>query len=146
MVTKDYPCCPYPICGKPAGKKAIHQANWFLIFVIFDKSATPMSVSANQSVPEEVIHSLGYQNTDDFLRIQARRALEQKISYYQSRIDFYEQKYGMGLDEFHRRVVDSSDPELSKFSVIEKENDDFAWDDAIDFVRIYTDNLRRIRP
>jgi hypothetical protein len=105
-----------------------------------------MSVSAGQSVPEEVIHALGYQNTDDFLRIQARQALEQKISYYQSRVDFYEQKYGMRLDEFHQRAINSSDPELSKFSVIEKENDDFAWDDALDFVRIYADNLRRVRP
>jgi hypothetical protein len=105
-----------------------------------------MSVSAGQSVPEEVIHSLGYQNTDDFLRIQARQALEQRISYYQSRVDVYEQKYGMGLDEFHQRVTNSSDPILSKFGVIEKENDDFSWDDATDFVRIYADNLRRIRP
>ncbi|MBC7571519.1 MAG: hypothetical protein H7319_17585 [Spirosoma sp.] len=105
-----------------------------------------MSVAISPSVPEAVIIALGYQNTDDFLRIQVRRALSEKISYYQSRIDFYEQKYGMTLIEFHGRVSNQDDSVLSKFSIAEKETDDFDWDDALDFVRIYTDNLRQIRP
>lgn len=105
-----------------------------------------MLASASQSIPEEVIHKLGYQNTEDFLRIQVRHALEQKISYYQSRVDFYEKKYGMSLGEFHRRVVDPSDPVLAKFGITEKENDDFDWDDATDFVQLYTADLRQIRP
>ncbi len=105
-----------------------------------------MSRSIGQSVPEAIIHDLGYQNTDDFLRVQVRHALEQKISYYQSRIDFYQVKYGMSLDEFHRRVVNQHDPALSGFGIIEKENDDFDWDDATDFVRIYTADLQQIRP
>lgn len=105
-----------------------------------------MLASANPPVPEAVIHHLGYRNTDDFLRVQVRHALEQKISYYQSRVDFYEKKYGMSLDEFLRRVIDSEDPALTKFGVIEKENDDFDWDDALDFVRIYTADLHQIRP
>ncbi|MFD2571383.1 hypothetical protein ACFSUS_12110 [Spirosoma soli] len=105
-----------------------------------------MSASVGQSVPEAIIHDLGYQNIDDFLRVQVRHVLEQKINYYQSRIDFYQQKYGMSIDEFHSRVVDQNDPVLSKFGVSEKENDDFDWDDAIDFVRIYTADLRQIRP
>ena len=105
-----------------------------------------MSTFARQSVPEEVIQNLGYQNTDDFLRVQVRHALEQKISYYQSRVDFYEHKYGMTLDEFQQRVIDHTDPALSKFGVLEKENDDFDWDDDRDFVRIYTTDLHQIRP
>ena len=105
-----------------------------------------MSTFVSQSVPEAVIHDLGYQNTDDFLRVQVRHALEQKISYYQSRIDFYEHKYGMTLDEFHQRVTDQTNSTLSKFGVTEKEDDDFDWDDASDFVRIYTADLHQIRP
>ncbi len=105
-----------------------------------------MLASASPSVPEEVIHNLGYQNTDDFLRVQVRNALEQKISYYQSRIDFYEKKYRMSLDEFHQRVTNPTDPILSKFGVVERENDDFDWEDALDFVGIYTANLLQIRP
>lgn len=72
--------------------------------------------------------------------------MEQKISYYQSRVDFYEHKYGMTLDEFHRRVTDQTDPSLSKFGIVERETDDFDWDDASDFVRIYTADLHQIRP
>jgi len=105
-----------------------------------------MSTFPGQSVPEAVIHDLGYQNTDDFLRVQVRHALEQKISYYQSRVDFYQHKYGMTLDEFQQRVIDQTDPALAKFGIIEKENDDFDWDDASDFVRIYTADLQQIRP
>jgi len=105
-----------------------------------------MTAAISPSVPEAVIITLGYQNTDDFLRVQVRRALEEKINYYQSRIDFYEQKYGMSLDTFHNRITDEADPVLSKFGIIEKENDDFDWDDAVDFVRIYTENLGQIRP
>lgn len=105
-----------------------------------------MVTPANPAIPEAVIHHLGYRDTDDFLRVQVRHALEQKISYYQSRVDFYEKKYGMPLDDFHRRVIDPEDPILSKFGIIEKENDDFDWDDAIDFVQIYTADLSQIRP
>lgn len=105
-----------------------------------------MLASARSSVPEEVIRNLGYQSTDDFLRVQVRHALEQKISYYQSRIDVYEKKYGMSLDEFHRRIVNQSDVVLSKFGITEREDDDFDWDDASDFVAIYAADLLQIRP
>lgn len=105
-----------------------------------------MLASASPSVPETVIHNLGYQNTDDFLRVQVRRALEQKISYYQSRIDFYEKKYGMPFVDFRRRVTDPTDSMMSKFGLIEKENDDLDWDDALDFVYIFSTDLQQVRP
>lgn len=105
-----------------------------------------MLASASPSVPEAIIRDLGYQNTDDFLRVQVRHALEQKISYYQSRVDFYEQKYGMTFEQFRHVVTDPSNPALANFGVVEKENDDIDWDDALDFVRIYTADLRQVRP
>ncbi|AQG81113.1 hypothetical protein [Spirosoma montaniterrae] len=105
-----------------------------------------MTAYANLSVSEDIIRDLGYQTIDDFLRIQARRALEQKISYYQSRVDFYERKYGMSFTEFRQRIQNAADETLAPFSVIEKEDDDNDWDDALDFIRIYTADLLRIRP
>lgn len=98
------------------------------------------------SVLDRIVQQLGYRSADDFLYIQLRHVLEQKIAYYQSRIDFFEQKYGMGFDEFRQRVPDKSDPRLTQFGMIEKENDDHDWDDAIDFLADYTDCLRQIRP
>ena len=38
---------------------------------------------------ERVIQNLGYRSADDFLHIQLRSVLEQKIAYYQSRIDLF---------------------------------------------------------
>ena len=35
---------------------------------------------------------------------------------------------------------------LSQFGIIEKENDDNDWDDAMDFLSDYTDCLNQIRP
>lgn len=95
---------------------------------------------------DRIVQHLGYRSADDFLHIQLRNVLEQKIAYYQSRIDFFEQKYGMTFDEFQQRVVDKSDTILSRFGVIEKENDDNDWDDALDFLTDYTDCLHQLRP
>lgn len=105
-----------------------------------------MIAPVSQSPLERVIQNLGYRSTDDFLHIQLRNVLEQKIAYYQSRIDFFQQKYAMSFDEFRQRVVDKSDSTLSRFGVIEKENDDNDWDDAIDFLTDYTAYLHQIRP
>ncbi|WP_425290889.1 hypothetical protein [Spirosoma linguale] len=105
-----------------------------------------MTAPASTSSLERVIQNLGYRSTDDFLHIQLRNVLEQKIAYYQSRIDFFQHKYGMTFDEFRQRVIDKSDMVLARFGSIEKETDDNEWDDAIDFVEDYTTYLHQIRP
>ncbi len=68
------------------------------------------------------------------------------MAYYQSRIDYYQQKYGMDFAEFRRRVVDKADPQLLKFGIIEKEDDDNDWEDAIDFLDDYLAALTHIQP
>lgn len=93
-----------------------------------------------------VIQHLGYRSADDFLHIQLRNVVEQKVAHYQGRVDFFRQKYDMDFDEFRQRVVDKSDSVLSRFAIIEKENDDNDWDDALDFLADYTDCLHQIRP
>lgn len=105
-----------------------------------------MTAPASKASLERVIQNLGYRSTDDFLHIQLRNVLEQKIAYYQSRIDFFQQKYGVDFATFRQRVVDKSDYSLARFGVIEKETDDNEWDDAIDFLDDYTTYLHQIRP
>ena len=68
------------------------------------------------------------------------------MSYYQSRVDYYQHKYGMNFTEFRRRVVDKDDPQLLKFGIIEKEDDDNDWEDAIDFLDDYLTALIQIQP
>lgn len=104
-----------------------------------------VSTNAN-NVMEEIAHSLGYRSIYDFTRIQIQTLLLQKIAYYQSKIDTFEQKYGMKFEEFRQRVIDKTDPVLSKFGIIEKEDDDNNWDDALDFVKIYSQKLQQMLP
>ena len=68
--------------------------------------------------------------------------LLEKIAYYQSRIDGYEQKYGLKFNDFRSRVVDKSDPILSRFGAIEKEDDDFEWETAIEFMQGFQEDLK----
>ena len=95
---------------------------------------------------DQIARNLGYRSARDFARVQLQSLLEQKIAYYQSRIDVYEAKYGMDFAEFRRRVVEPNDPLLSKFDPIQKELDDNDWDDALDFVSLYAQDLARLQP
>lgn len=67
------------------------------------------------------------------------------MAYYQSRIDYYQQKYGMDFAEFRRRVVDKTDSHLSRFGIIEKEDDDMEWELGIEMVQGYADELQVLR-
>ncbi len=91
---------------------------------------------------DSLAQSLGYRSVSDFTRIQLRHAVEQKMAYYQSRVDYYQQKYGMDFSEFRRRVVDQADPQLSKFGIIEKEDDDMEWELGIEMVQGYSEELQ----
>ncbi len=94
---------------------------------------------------DSLAQSLGYRSLSDFTRIQLRHAVEQKMAYYQSRIDYYQQKYGMDFAEFRRRVVDKTDSHLSRFGIIEKEDDDMEWELGIEMVQGYADELQVLR-
>jgi hypothetical protein len=93
---------------------------------------------------EELAHGLGFKSAFDFTKNQIRNVTLQKIAYYQSQIDTFEKKYGMNFEEFRIRVIDKNDMILSKFGIIEKEEDDNEWEDAIDFVQIYSQKLKRV--
>lgn len=90
---------------------------------------------------EETAHALGYQSAIAFTHIELRSRAAQKLSFYQSRIDLYEQKYGMAYEQFKMHVKNLSDHELKRFGIIEKEDDDFEWEDAVYMVRSYQRKL-----
>jgi hypothetical protein len=89
-------------------------------------------------VLEQIIQSLGYKDSETFLKIQAQGLLLQKIAYYRGRIDLFAKKYGGDYDSFISRFHELSN------SMLEKENDGQDWDDAIDFVNIYQKRLQEI--
>ena len=45
----------------------------------------------------QTVQGWGYANVDVFAKEQAKNILQQKIAYYQSRIDFFEQKYALNF-------------------------------------------------
>ncbi|MBB3837278.1 hypothetical protein FHS57_001272 [Runella defluvii] len=95
---------------------------------------------------EELANGLGYMSVFDFTKIQIKNVTLQKIAYYQARVDGFEKKYGMRFEEFRQRVINPSDAVLSKFGIIEKEDDDNDWEDALDFIQIYSRALQRVIP
>lgn len=94
---------------------------------------------------DKLAQRLGYAGLRDFSRIQLRTLIEKKITYYQSRVDLYETKYGMPFEEFRRRVVDKSDAVLSTYGILEKEDDDMEWETALEMVHGYQLDLDELR-
>lgn len=82
------------------------------------------------------IQGLGYATVVDFAREQTKGILLQKIAYYQSRVDFFEQKYGLTFDQFSDQF-----DQLKAFSIIEKEDDSLRWETAIDVLSAYQADL-----
>jgi hypothetical protein len=93
---------------------------------------------------EAILTSMGVKDVNVFVLKQSKKILEEEIKEMQDKVDFYEQKYGMNYQEFIVRVMDKSDPVLSKFGIIEKEDDDFDWDAAIRFQKSYSQKLESI--
>lgn len=89
------------------------------------------------SALEETAHALGYQSASAFAEIELRNRASQKLAYFKSRVDLYEQKYDMLFDEFMQRVPNQKDVDLKRFSIIEKEDDSMDWDDSLHSLRFY---------
>jgi hypothetical protein len=80
----------------------------------------------------QTVQSWGYANVDVFAKEQAKGILQQKIAYYQSRIDFFEQKYALKFTEFCDKFSS-----IKNHGVIEKEDDSMVWETALDVVERY---------
>ena len=99
-----------------------------------------MTVELNPAL-EEVAHALGYRSALDFTRIKLEQMASQKLIYFKSRVELYEQKYGMTFNLFSQRVSDKDDILLKHFGIFEKEDDSFDWDDSLHSVQFYQQQL-----
>ena len=90
------------------------------------------TITANTDVLTQTIQGLGYASLEDFAREQAKSILQQKIAYYQSRIDFFEQKYGLDFAQFSDQFA-----HIRPYSILEKEDDSLLWETAIDVLHAY---------
>ncbi|GAB4027332.1 hypothetical protein [Spirosoma gilvum] len=99
-----------------------------------------MTASLNPAL-DELAHALGYRSAIDFTRIQLENMAVQKLAYFKSRVELYEQKYGMSYQEFMNRVVNQHDTDLNRFGIFEKEDDSFDWDDSLHSVQFYQQQL-----
>jgi hypothetical protein len=84
----------------------------------------------------QTIRAFGYNSLVDFAREQAKNILQQKIAYYQSRVDFFEDQYGMSFNGFLEHFDN-----LKSKSILEKEDDSMRWETAIDVLAAYQNDL-----
>ena len=96
------------------------------------------------SALEETAHALGYQSAVAFAQIELRNRAAQKLAYFKSRVDLYEQKYNMSFDEFMQRVPNQKDVDLKRFGIIEKEDDSIDWDDSSHSFHFYAQQLNSL--
>lgn len=93
-------------------------------------------LAQTQDALTQTIQGFGYATLVDFAREQARSILLQKIAYYQGRIDFFEQKYGLRFDQFINGFS-----QIRTYSLLEKEDDSLSWETALDVVKSYQADL-----
>jgi hypothetical protein len=84
----------------------------------------------------QTVQSWGYANIDAFAKEQAKNILQQKIAYYQSRIDFFEQKYALKFHDFCDKFSS-----IKNHGIIEKEDDSMLWETALDVMGVYEKDL-----
>jgi hypothetical protein len=95
-----------------------------------------MTVQTGFEALSQTVQSWGYANLDVFAKEQAKNILQQKIAYYQSRIDFFEQKYALKFTEFCEKFSS-----IKNHGVLEKEDDSMVWETALDVVESYKRGL-----
>jgi hypothetical protein len=87
-------------------------------------------------VLSQTVQSWGYANVNAFAKEQAKGILQQKIAYYQNRIDFFEQKYASKFTEFCDKFSS-----IKNHSISEKEDDSMIWETSLDVVESYKKEL-----
>lgn len=84
----------------------------------------------------QTVKGWGYANVDVFAKEQAKSILQQKIAYYQSRIDYFEQKYALKFVDFCDNFSS-----IKNHTITEKEDDSMIWETALDVVESYKRDL-----
>jgi hypothetical protein len=95
-----------------------------------------MAVQIGFETLSQTVQGWGYANIEVFAKEQAKNILQQKIAYYQSRIDFFEQKYALKFTEFCDKFSS-----IKNHSITEKEDDSMVWETSLDVVGTYRKDL-----
>jgi hypothetical protein len=95
-----------------------------------------MTTSLGFETLSQTVQGWGYANVDVFAKEQAKNILQQKIAHYQSRIDFFEQKYALKFNDFCDKFSS-----IKNHSITEKENDSMVWETSLDVVESYKKDL-----
>ncbi|MCU0338955.1 MAG: hypothetical protein MUE30_03655 [Spirosomaceae bacterium] len=91
-----------------------------------------MELLEQSSALDRTVQAWGYVTVHDFAREQAKNILLQKMAYYQSKIDFFEQKYGLDFANFCTQFDN-----IKHHQLFEKEDDSLRWETAIDALESY---------
>lgn len=86
-------------------------------------------MTVEHSFLEDIVQKeLGFSSMDAFVREQTYHIFQQRFNETQAIIARYEEKYGMNLTEFQKRVINPGDELLRPFGIIEKEDDLMDWE------------------
>jgi hypothetical protein len=78
----------------------------------------------------QTIQGFGYPDVMTFAREQALQRIREQIVHYQSRVRFFEEKYGMNYEEFCAKFHEIATP-----SLFEREDDSMEWEVAIAVIK-----------
>ena len=91
-----------------------------------------MELLSEISALDRTVQSWGFATVQHFANEQAKNILQQKMAYYKSKVDFFEQKYALNFVEFCEKF-----DEIKNHSLLEKEDDSLHWETAIDVLKSY---------
>ncbi len=91
-----------------------------------------MELLSEISALDRTVQSWGFATVQHFANEQAKNILQQKMAYYKSKVDFFEQKYTLNFVEFCKKF-----DEIKNHSLLEKEDDSLHWETAIDVIESY---------
>ena len=119
----------------------LRQNLLFLLFHLnlFGKTITEMTTNTGSNTLESTNQFWEYNSVESFAREQAKNILQQKITYYLSQINYFEQKYGMAFGEFCNNFE-----AITNHTLFEKEDDSIRWESIILVLKEYEDSLNEI--
>lgn len=86
-----------------------------------------MTTLSNDTL-ETTVRELGYDDIRQFARLQAMNLLNRRVREQETIVQSYEQKYQTNWDAFAARS------ELLTVSIIEREDDEMAWEAALTYL------------
>jgi hypothetical protein len=95
-----------------------------------------MATQAGIELLSQTVQGWEYASVELFAKEQAKNILQQKIAYYQSRIDFFEQKYALKFTKFCEKFSS-----IKNHSITEKEDDSMVWETSLDVIESYKKDL-----